>query len=110
MTTVAVQTGRWPLDLLNTPVWELLYVEYHLARLEAERGLRARADRVDMGFTMARAFHDPKTLTDELNDVQAAIRRHEDGPSDSTTIRAKGEALLERIRKGRVLSPDGLVS
>ena len=107
---MAVETGRWPLDLLDVPVWQLLYVFHHLNERDERRQVMERAARVDAGFYTAIAVNDPSRLDDERRAVGDAIDALEfEAPAtDPAVLDAKARALIARIESGRVLSPDAL--
>lgn len=100
------------MDLLDVPVWQLLYVFHHLSERDERRQVMARAARVDAGVLTALAFNEPARLDDELRSVRAAIDavEYETPASDPVRLEAKAHALLARIESGRVLAPDALQS
>ena len=108
--TVAGARPYDALSLLDEPLWRVLWTYHHLMELRTLDRLVARADRVDQGMMVGMGVNEPKLLADELRNVQAAIREQTEGPVVRTTALATGRALVERIRRGRVLEPGALVS
>jgi hypothetical protein len=106
--TVATETGRWPLDLLDVPVWQLLYVFHHLTVRDQRRQVMARAARVDMGVMTHMAFNDPTKLDDEIQSVRSAIDALDYEPVSDVAAQSKAQALLARLQAGRVLDPAAL--
>lgn len=101
--------------LMDEPLWRVLYVFHHLQEHDERAALNDRLARVDHGFLTNFAMTQPDSLTEELQRVQAAIARLDQGPGvdaahEWADARAKAEAMLARMERGRVLSPDALVS
>ena len=107
---MAVETGRWPLDLLDVPVWQLLYVFHHLTERDARRAVEARAARVDAAVLGAIGFNEPAKLDDERRAVADALDALEYEPMGGTgSLDDRAAALMARIEAGRVLDPTALV-
>lgn len=108
--TVASERACDPLALIDEPLWRVLWHFYHLQERDARRALTDRMARVDGGYMAAFAFNQPELLDVEMRNVRAAIEELERGPVALDDLRARGEALLARIERGRVLDPTALVS
>ena len=99
------------MDLLDVPVWQLLYVFHHLSEREERRQVVERMARVDAGFMTAMAFNEPARLDDERRAVTDALDALEYEPMGGTgSLESRAEALLARIESGRVLDPAAMVS
>lgn len=108
--TVAGSRPYDALSLLDEPLWRILWTFHHLMEREQRTQLSDRLMRVDAAGLTAQAFHDPKLLADEMRTVQQAIRDHEEGPVVTESVRDRGLALVERIRRGNALAPEALLS
>ena len=98
------------MDLLDVPVWQLLWTFHHLSEREERRQVMERAARVDSAILGAIGFNEPARLDDELRSVRDAIDRveFETPASDPAVLEQKAQALIARIESGRVLSQDAL--
>lgn len=107
---MAVETGRWPLDLLDVPVWELLYVFHHLSERDARRAVEARAARLDAALLGSIGFNEPAKLEDERRAVVEALDALEyEQTTPTASLDERAAALLARIEAGRVLDPAALL-
>jgi hypothetical protein len=114
LVTVAAERRCDPLALLDEPLWRTLYHFHHLAERDARDALHKRQARVDLGMMVAHAFNQPSSLDDEMRDVRQALADLDREPTEGASVwdaaRGKGEEMAARIERGRVLSPEALLS
>lgn len=112
LTIVAGARRCDPLDLLDEPLWRTLYHFHHLTEQDERLALRARMDRIDLGYMVAQAFNRPAALDDERREALESIAEYERGAIDEQEdldeLRARGEAMAARIQQAGVLTDAAL--
>lgn len=103
---VASEHRRPLLDVAGDPFSATLYTVLLIMDRRRADGIRARSERVETSRLAAIAWHDPKQLAREANDVRSDIqspRTRKGRQSRAHDLRAAGLALAERIESSGVL-------
>ena len=104
MVRVARAFGQSPITVAQAPFAETAWTLLHLLDLERLDALRANAQGLQQASQTALAVNEPKLLARESDRLaQEARALFAGNVGDVQAARARGLALVEKLRRGRVL-------
>lgn len=101
---VARAFGQSPFAVAQRPFAETAWTLLHLLDLERIDALRASAQGLQQASQVGLAVNEPKLIARESDRLaQEARALFAGGANDVRSARARGLALVEKLRRGRVL-------